>query len=134
MLFTTHYLQKVQRIGDNTIIHQESGYWMWDQATNRVMHSLTIPRGRCVLAGGTFSETEEITFDVQASIDQQDWQLIQSPFIQEKFKMTKYSQQVVLAGIAYLIHKLWCSISTENFLSIRIKTDCNGNDSKKACP
>ncbi len=95
-----HYMQKVQRISDNKVIHQETGYWMWDQANDTVMHSLTIPRGMCVLAGGKFSESERtgITFDVQASLDQQDWQLIQSPFMRDNAKMTKYSQQVVLIG------------------------------------
>lgn len=98
VISAVHYMQKVQRVGDDKIIHQETGYWMWDQANNNVMHSLAIPRGICVLAGGTFKETAEITFDVQASIAQRDWQLIQSPFMQENAKMTKYSQQVVLAG------------------------------------
>lgn len=95
-----HYMQKVQRIGDDKIIHQETGYWMWEQATDTVMHSLTIPRGMCVLAGGTFTKNAnaELSFAVQASIDQQDWQLIQSPFMRDNAKMTSYSQQLILAG------------------------------------
>ncbi|WP_019615559.1 heme-binding beta-barrel domain-containing protein [Psychromonas ossibalaenae] len=96
VISAVHYMQKVQRISNDKVIHQETGYWMWEQDSNRVMHSLTIPRGMAVLAGGSFKEQENITFDVQASIDSKDWQLIQSPFMREKAKLQQYVQQVIL--------------------------------------
>ncbi|WP_028866016.1 heme-binding beta-barrel domain-containing protein [Psychromonas aquimarina] len=96
VISAVHYMQKVQRISNDKVIHQETGYWMWEQDSNQVMHSLTIPRGMAVLAGGSFKEAENITFDVQASIDSKDWQLVQSPFMREKAKLKEYVQQLIL--------------------------------------
>lgn len=98
-LSAVHYLLMVKRISDDKIIHQETGYWMWEQDTNSVMHSLVIPRGVSVLAGGSFAaDQDKIIFNVQAAVDDQNWQLIQSPFMVKNAKMTDYEQQVVLSA------------------------------------
>ena len=96
VLSAVHYIQKVQRIDDDKVIHHETGYWMWNQDSNEVMHSLVIPRGISVLAGGTVNEIDCIKLNVQASIENKDWKLIQSPFMNAKAKLTSYSQQIVL--------------------------------------
>jgi len=96
VISAVHYTQKVHRIGDDKQIHHETGYWMWEQATNKIMHSLVIPRGMCVLADGGFSKDAEITFAVKANVDKENWQLIQSPFMQKKAKMSAYTQEFIL--------------------------------------
>ncbi|WP_094752083.1 heme-binding beta-barrel domain-containing protein [Psychromonas sp. CD1] len=99
-LSAVHYIQQVCRISNNKVIHRETGYWMWGTKDNSVMHSLTIPRGMCVLAGGNVIKNQEnmLVFDVQACIEKGDWQLIQSPFMLKKAKMTHYAQQLTLNG------------------------------------
>ena len=99
-LSAVHYMQQVQRISDDKIIHRETGYWMFDALDNSVMHSLIIPRGICVLAGGRVDTTKKdsLVFDVQASIEKGDWQVIQSPFMLKNAKMTHYAQQLILQG------------------------------------
>ncbi|WP_094752082.1 heme-binding beta-barrel domain-containing protein [Psychromonas sp. CD1] len=95
-----HYMQQVQRRSDNKIIHCETGYWMWDANNNSVMRSLAIPRGVCVLAGGSVAVNQEkaFVFDVHASIEKGDWQLIQSPFMLKNAKMRDFKQQLTLQG------------------------------------
>lgn len=98
-LSAVHYQLMVKRISNDKIIHQETGYWMWEQDSNSVMHSLVIPRGVCVLAGGSYTdENEQITFNVQAMLEDENWQLIQSPFMAQNAKMESYDQQVILSG------------------------------------
>ncbi|HIP76725.1 MAG TPA: DUF1794 domain-containing protein, partial [Psychromonas hadalis] len=87
-LSAVHYEQQVHRIADNKVIHQQTGYWLWEVDTNKVINSLTIPRGMSVLAGGEFSESEsgEIKFEVSAK-EEGNWKIIQTPFMHNKAKM-----------------------------------------------
>ncbi|WP_354624536.1 heme-binding beta-barrel domain-containing protein [Psychromonas sp. MME2] len=96
VLSAVHYIQKVQRHGDDKVIHHESGYWMWNQQTNDVMHSLVIPRGICVLAAGKVDISGTTVFDVKADDTEKEQQLIQSPFMHEKAKLISYVQQMRL--------------------------------------
>lgn len=99
-LAVLHYRQIVSRKSDNNVFHDETGYWMWDPKTSTVIHSLTIPRAVCVLAGGKYAgETDEagnILLKVEASLDSRDWSIIQSPFMRDKARTTSFRQQVAL--------------------------------------
>lgn len=95
-LAVLHYRQVVQRKSDDNVFHDETGYWMWDSQTKQVMHSLTIPRGVSLLAGGTHQEQSEgpliIKVAAQDASTGADWQIIQSPFMRDKAKTTEFSQ------------------------------------------
>lgn len=98
-LSAVHYVQKVQRISTQKVIHQETGYWLWKNGTNQVIHSLTIPRGLCVLAGGTVAEKGKKTvFDVEASSEDKEWFISQTDFLQKKAKTKTYVQKLILDG------------------------------------
>ncbi|MEH6454319.1 MAG: heme-binding beta-barrel domain-containing protein [Psychromonas sp.] len=101
VISAVHYMLKVQRISTDKLIHQQTGYWMWNQSTNHVMHSLLIPRGSGLLAGGHIvdqnaSNDTGIIFNVSANIDDKDWQIMQSPFLHANAKMTQFNQQLIL--------------------------------------
>ncbi|MCK5818780.1 MAG: FABP family protein [Psychromonas sp.] len=98
VLSAVHYQLKVLRISDDKVIHQETGFWLWEQGTKNIIHSFTIPRGMNVLAGGEFevNDDNDIVFNVSATIDKSDWQITQSPFLYKKAKTKKFEQQVVL--------------------------------------
>lgn len=84
-LVAVQYRQVVSRKATGKVFHDESGYWMWEAATGTVMHSLSIPRGVCVLAGGTYQgETDDdgrAVLEVSAAIDDETWPIVQSPFM-----------------------------------------------------
>lgn len=95
LLSVVFYTQEIRRNSNDKMIHHESGYWSWEQGSDTVVHSLTIPRGMCVLASGDFKTSkDEVILNVNASIEDQDWQIIQSPFMAKKAKMKSYLQQV----------------------------------------
>ncbi len=98
VLSAVQYQSKVIRISDDKVIHQEIGYWLWEQGSSHIMHSLAIPRGMNVLADGEFEDHPDngIVFNVSATIDKSEAQIIQSPFMQKKATMTKFEQQFVL--------------------------------------
>ena len=43
LLSVVFYTQEVRRITNANMIHHETGYWLWEQGTDTVVHSLTIP-------------------------------------------------------------------------------------------
>lgn len=97
-LVVVRYQQIVRRKSDDEVFHDETGYWMWDAATTTVMHSLTIPRGVCVLAGGQWSANEnqenDISIAVSAKLDDPDWGIIQSPFMRDHAKTVEFRHEV----------------------------------------
>ena len=92
------YHQQVHRLSDAKALHDEIGYWMWDGAEQIIMHSLTIPRAVCILAGATYAPspatTERIELKVSARIDDPDGSIIQSPFMRDKAKTIGFEHQI----------------------------------------
>jgi hypothetical protein len=91
-----HYVQVVRRKSDEEVFHHQTGYWIWDAEAETVANSFVIPRAVGVLAGGKVVETDvadrTTTFDVVASIDSEDWSIVQSPFMRENARTTSFSQ------------------------------------------
>lgn len=84
VLVALRYLQVVRRKSNDKVFHDQTGYWMWDAASQLVMQSLTIPRAVCVLAGGTCTrgpDGSDTVFEVSADHDDSDWNIVQSPFM-----------------------------------------------------
>ena len=97
-LVAVHYHQIVSRKSNDEVFHNETGYWMWDAAQSVVMHSLTIPRAVCVLAGGTVRNENPVVFEVAARLDDPDWGIIQSPFMKGKARTLEFRHKVTLDG------------------------------------
>ena len=101
-LSVLHYRQIVQRKSDNQVFHDETGYWMWDAKEEIVMHSLVIPRAVCVLAGVTYTGAKNtegsVIMDVAATIDDKNWKIIQSPFMQKNAQTISYCQNIIVGN------------------------------------
>ncbi len=102
ILSAVHYRQIVQRKSNDQVFHDESGYWMWEPETKIIMHSLTIPRAVCVLAGGKYSDKKtadgSVVLEVDAHIDDPNWQIIQSPFMQKNARTTAFRHTITVGN------------------------------------
>lgn len=100
VLAALYYHQIVSRKADDAVFHNQTGYWTWDAERQLLMHSLTIPRGVCILAGGQYAASknsaEQVVIEVAANVDNSDWGIIQSPFMAEKARTTSFSQRITL--------------------------------------
>lgn len=107
VLSVLRYHQVVTRVSDNKVFHNESGYWMWDPATELVMQSLAIPRGVCLLAGGSAARASNgtTTITVRAALDDEQWQIVQSPFMREKARTLSFAHELVRAGDELRYHE-----------------------------
>lgn len=101
-LAVLHYRQTVQRKISGKVIHDQTGYWMWDPETKTVMHSLLIPRGVCVLAGGQYEgavdEDNRAVINVRAKLGDPEWNIIQSPFMQQNASTESFTLQLVVGN------------------------------------
>lgn len=96
-LVAVRYHHVVRKQENGKIFHDQIGHWLYEPATGLVMHSLTIPRGVCLLAGGTVTEKAgSLEFEVSASADSQTFGIVQSPFMFEKAKTTSFSMTMTL--------------------------------------
>lgn len=102
LLAAVHYRQIVHRKSNDKVFHDETGYWMWDAAAGIIMHSLAIPRAVSVLAGGTHNGAKHadgsIVLEVAAGLNDKNWQIIQSPFMQENARTTKFRHRVTVGN------------------------------------
>ena len=100
VLSVVRYHQVVSHKATNEVFHDETGYWMWDPRAEIVMHSLVIPRGVCILAGGAYkapkSSTEKVEIEVVASLNDENWGITQSPFMQKNARTTEFWHKITL--------------------------------------
>lgn len=99
-LAVLYYRRIVKRKSNDEVFHDETGYWMWDAKEKTIIHSLSIPRAVTLLAGAQFeNETDangDLTIEVQSSISDKDWNIVQSPFMKKNAKTTSYHQKIVV--------------------------------------
>lgn len=98
-LVALRYRHVVRKQSNGKIFHDQIGHWLYEAATGKVMHSLSIPRGVCLLAGGEVtSAPDAIRFVVSAALGEPDYGIVQSPFMLEKAKTTAFDMTMTLAG------------------------------------
>ncbi|MBW0434967.1 FABP family protein [Leptospira yasudae] len=93
------YRQLVTDKSNNNIIHDQTGYWMWEAKTGIVFHSFVIPRGTCVVAGGSYVEAgDPIHLEVKAKEGSVDWGIIQPPFMASNAKALEFKNILIIRG------------------------------------
>ncbi len=100
-LAALRYHQVVSRKSNDEVFHNETGYWMWDAEQGVIMQALTIPRGICLIAGGTFGKSaqgSQIVLEVRAGIDDADWGIVQSPFMRDSARTLEFHHKITVSG------------------------------------
>jgi len=99
-LMIVRYHQIVRKKANDEVFHDQVGYWTWDAQTGVVAQSLTIPRAVCVLAGGEASTEAggETTLIVRAKRGDNDWGVVQSPFMRDNASTESFEHTLSVAG------------------------------------
>lgn len=101
-LAVVYYRQIVQRKSNDEVFHDQTGYWMWDAETETVMHSFTIPRAVCVVAGGKYNGEIDADgrtiIEVAAKLGDENWGIIQSPFMRDNASTTAFNQKMIVGN------------------------------------
>ena len=101
-LAVLRYHQVVRRKSNDEIFHDQTGYWMWDAATQTVAHSLAIPRAVALVAGGRYEAPADasgpVVLEVAAKLGDADWGIAQSPFMRDEAKTVEFRYRATLEG------------------------------------
>ncbi|NOR55963.1 MAG: DUF1794 domain-containing protein [Sulfurovum sp.] len=94
-LVAVKYHHVVRKNENGLIFHDQIGHWIYEPGTNKIMHSLTIPRGVVLLAGGEYTQDgAEGIFEVEATAGSETFGIVQSPFMLEKAKTTAFKMSL----------------------------------------
>jgi len=94
-LVSVRYHHVVRKLENGLIFHDQIGHWMYEASTNLVMHSLSIPRAVCLLAGGECKEEKGgAHFKVEARQGDPTFGVAQSPFMLKKAKTIKFRMEL----------------------------------------
>jgi hypothetical protein len=106
-LVSVKYHHVVRKLDNGHIFHDQIGHWIYEKKTNVIMHSLSIPRAVCLLAGGECQEKEgETIFDVSAKAGSQTYGILQSPFMLEKAKTKEFKMNLSVKGNVLSYHEV----------------------------
>ncbi len=75
--------------------HDQVGYWLWEPATNCVIHTLAIPRAEIVMAVGKASSDAK-EFELVATNDSPNFGICAAPFLDYAFKTIEFRIKVTI--------------------------------------
>lgn len=98
-LVTLMYHHVVRKQDGGKIFHEQVGHWLYEPATDVIMHSLSIPRGVCLLAGGRLQRSgDDCIFDVTATAGSDSYGIVQSPFMLDSAKTKSFHLRMSVNG------------------------------------
>ncbi len=96
-LYGLRYSTFAWRLDEPDSFHEETGYWLWDSASQQVMRCFIVPRGITVLAGGTVRPDAK-EFNLAADLGSPTYGICSSPFLDREFKTVRYELNVKING------------------------------------
>jgi hypothetical protein len=93
LFYGLRYHTHIHEVGEVETFHDQVGYWLWEPATNTVVHTLTIPRGQVLVAGGT-AVPDATAFEVTAGVGSPVYGISAVPFIDRAFRTTSFRLKV----------------------------------------
>jgi hypothetical protein len=73
--------------------HDQVGYWLWEPATETVIHTLTIPRAQVVMAAGK-ARADATEFELAATLDDSCFGIRSAPFLEYAFRTVEFRIKV----------------------------------------
>lgn len=96
LLYGLRYHARMVKPGRKNTYHDQVGYWLWEPATGRLYHTLTIPRGQAVLAGG-HANANDRQFTLRATRGDTAFGIVSNPFLERSFRTDSFEITVRIA-------------------------------------
>jgi len=93
LLYGLRYHTHVVKPDQVKTYHDQVGYWLWEPATETVIHTLTIPRGQTVMASGK-AAADARTFELVATKGSESFGICSAPFLLHAFKTVEFRIKV----------------------------------------
>jgi hypothetical protein len=95
LFYGLRYHTHIVKPGEVETFHDQVGYWLWEPAAGNVVHSLTIPRGQAVLAGGS-AAPDATEFEVRAELGSEVYGILSNPFLDRSFRTVSLRMRVTV--------------------------------------
>lgn len=93
LFYGLRYHLHIVQPGEVETFHDQVGYWLWEPATQTVIHTLTIPRGQALMAGGTVAPDAK-EFELIARQGDPYYGISSNPFLEHAFKTVEFRIKV----------------------------------------
>ncbi len=90
------YRHKVYGKKSGNQFHDQSGYFLYDEQNNTIMHSFSIPRGVNVLCVGEAKGSDPVIIELSAS-KESGGGIVESAFMSSKAKTLSYTMRIELS-------------------------------------
>ena len=95
LLYGLRYHTHIVKPDQVKTYHEQVGFWLWEPATNTVIHSLAIPRGVTAMAAGKASQDAR-EFELVATHDSENFGIRSTPFLDYAFKTVEFRIKVTI--------------------------------------
>jgi hypothetical protein len=95
LLYALRYHTHMTKVGQIGTYHDQVGYWLWEPASETVMHSLAIPRGQTVLAAGK-AKPDAKSFTLTATRGDTDYGICSNPYLEANFRTDSFTITVTI--------------------------------------
>jgi hypothetical protein len=95
LFYGLRYHTHIVKPGEVETFHDQVGYWLWEPAARKVLHTLAIPRGQVLLAGGT-AEPDATEFEVAATLGSEIYGILSNPFLDSAFRTVGFRMRVTV--------------------------------------
>jgi len=89
LLYGLRYHTHIVKTGETKMFHDQVGYWLWEPATETVIHTLSIPRGQTALAIGKVKPGAK-TFEVASLRGQTSNGICSNPFLEFAYRTDSF--------------------------------------------
>jgi hypothetical protein len=95
LFYGLRYHVHIVKPGEVETFHDQVGYWLWEPAANAVTHTIAIPRGQVVLAGGP-ATPDATSFEVSAVLGSEVYGILSNPFLGDAYRTLSFRMLVTL--------------------------------------
>ncbi len=93
LLYGLRYHTHIVKPDQIKTYHDQVGYWLWEAATETIIHTLTIPRGQTAMASG-HAAVNATEFELIATHGSTTFGICSAPFLEEAFKTVEFRMHV----------------------------------------
>jgi hypothetical protein len=95
LFYGLRYAAHMTKPGQIKTYHDQIGYWLWEPATETVIHSLAIPRAQVALAVGK-ATANSTSFELAAARGATDYGICSTPFLEHAFRTDSFRIKVTI--------------------------------------
>jgi hypothetical protein len=89
LLYGLHYVLRIFKPGEVETYHHQTGYWLWEPATQTIIQTLAIPRAQIAMAVGK-AAADATSFEVAAHRGEVTFGICSSPFLEHAFRTESF--------------------------------------------